>query len=836
MIRTLPFKITLALGILLALLLAAPALSFGATTGSPDWQWVNPSVQGNTMKSLSFVDANTGWAAGIGGTVLKTTDGGATWNPKVPSISCGSVNGGGCNLSGISFVDANTGWVVGDFGTLWKTTNGGDNWTSQTAKLPSAYRSSDLTDVHFFNSNVGIAVATSVALITVDGGNNWNSVTTNLSGYFLTSVHMTSATSAIAVGNTGGIFKITISGATGSATRITAITPGSFGADLRSVYFSDANNGWATGGGYILRTTDGGNNWVRNTSAIAGVQLWGITSSGNNLVVCGNDGKILKRTSATNNSDAIDTVAAGLTEMTSDTTSQLLAVTYAGGSTNGYASGAAGAIVKTTDGGSIWQLKAGGNDKSFSGSSFVDANTGWMVAMDGSVLKTVNAGQNWASDSTGITAGTDLQAVQFLDANTGFAVGYFGGAGVAYKYVSGTWSAMTMPAGGGVNSLWGIHMTDATHGWAAGIPATLAVPATAAGVMLKTTNGTSWDYDPAAAGVIGNDVQLYGVESIGTNAWAVGQRGGTGAQCDPHIPLSCNGVGVLYHYNGSTWTEVQKSDTTFFTSVDMVSANIGYAVGYTWSPAAAGRGYKTTDGGATWTALTLGTAKLMADVSFLDGSVGFVAGEDGRVMKTVNGGASWTTQNLGTSVSMNTLSVVAESTTPSLIRDEVFVAGSNAAIIKGSCDGCADTASSTFLEHTLMGSYDLGGIFYIDHDTGRRRGIASENVFFNWGFAGGSVYWAPLSEINQYPQGDVLTPLAATRDGVMLVQSNSFRPIHDAATFEIFKMSWGLDWGDIKPLSDGAYASLNTGPPQPVITFPRLVDLLLRWPGLLHGQ
>ena len=260
-------------------------------------------------------------------------------------------------------------------------------------------------------------------------------------------------------------------------------------------------------------------------------------------------------------------------------------------------------------------------------------------------------------------------------------------------------------------------------------------------------------------------------------------------------------MGVLYKYNGSSWTEVQKTDTTFFTSVDMVNASTGYAVGYTFNPAVAGRGYKTSDGGNTWSAMNLGTSKLMADVSFLDNSVGYVAGEDGRVMKTTNGGSTWTTQNLGTSVSMNTVSVVRRlGSTPSSVSGATFVGGSNAAILH-----------STFTAPNLMGSYDLGGVFFIDSDTGQRRRIDSPVTFDNWGFKWGDVHWASLSEINLYPQGDNLSSLALNAGRVYLVQSTGFRPIYSADTFNIFKDNWGVGWGDIKPVGDIDFALHGSG-------------------------
>ncbi len=83
------------------------------------WFWQNPLPQGNPLNRVSFVDANTGTAVGDFGTILRTTDGGATWTPQ----TSGTTN----SLRGLSFVNANTGTVVSNYGTILRTTTGGVN-------------------------------------------------------------------------------------------------------------------------------------------------------------------------------------------------------------------------------------------------------------------------------------------------------------------------------------------------------------------------------------------------------------------------------------------------------------------------------------------------------------------------------------------------------------------------------------------------------------------------------------------------------------------------------------------------------------------------------------
>src|SRR5437016_4900893 len=64
-----------------------------------------------------------GWAVGFGGTILHTSDGGATWS--------GQDSGTSNELLGVQFTDALTGWAVGAVGTILHTSDGGATWSGQ---------------------------------------------------------------------------------------------------------------------------------------------------------------------------------------------------------------------------------------------------------------------------------------------------------------------------------------------------------------------------------------------------------------------------------------------------------------------------------------------------------------------------------------------------------------------------------------------------------------------------------------------------------------------------------------------------------------------------------
>src|SRR5256885_13750501 len=64
--------------VLAAGLLAAVANGAAVSVGHSGWRWGNPLPHGNTIRVLDF-NGGTGYAAGDFGTLLKTTDAGATW-------------------------------------------------------------------------------------------------------------------------------------------------------------------------------------------------------------------------------------------------------------------------------------------------------------------------------------------------------------------------------------------------------------------------------------------------------------------------------------------------------------------------------------------------------------------------------------------------------------------------------------------------------------------------------------------------------------------------------------------------------------------------------------
>ena len=107
--------------------------------------WGPTSSPAGSFHALAFIDASTGWVVGDAGVILKTTNGGGSWQAQASGTSA--------QLLGVSFIDENTGWAVGTGGTLLVTTTGGSTWTAETSGT-----SQDLTDVKAISAIEAVAV------------------------------------------------------------------------------------------------------------------------------------------------------------------------------------------------------------------------------------------------------------------------------------------------------------------------------------------------------------------------------------------------------------------------------------------------------------------------------------------------------------------------------------------------------------------------------------------------------------------------------------------------------------------------------------------------------
>ena len=223
--------------------------------------------ESDRLASVCFVDATYGWAVGGLGTILHTTDGGATWKEQS--------SGTNFILEDVVFLDRNRGWAVGGWprdydvavyggmGVILATDDGGNTWRHQldgTAAWLSA--------VYFIDPSNGWVVGEyGTVMRTRDGGNTWTQMRNVPTPAWLNGVHFVDQQRGWAVGRYETVLKTEDGGQNWTHQQTpTPHRPFSLPMAYEAVRFANDSEGWIVGEhGNILRTGDGGKTWSRET-------------------------------------------------------------------------------------------------------------------------------------------------------------------------------------------------------------------------------------------------------------------------------------------------------------------------------------------------------------------------------------------------------------------------------------------------------------------------------------------------------------------------------------------------------------------------------------------
>ncbi len=289
------------------------AVLFSSVDGGATWsrRVLSEAGVGVSLRALTFVDAQHGWAVGstddsdttFQPLVVVTADGGTTWHAQdIPHAWDGAW------LDDVSFADGSHGWAVGWCGGGWTdgmpaivpyivaTEDGGATWhTQRPASVEVWDGQAGLNSVRFVDARHGWAVGSHgaayrespVIMVTSDGGASWHTQRASNAYDGLYSVDFVDAQHGWAVGGAGGeqngapalIWTADGGGSWHNGTP-PKIAENSF---IHAVDFADATHGWAVGtrnSGYegpgpvyvpvILCTSDGGRTWREQDSSSAG--------------------------------------------------------------------------------------------------------------------------------------------------------------------------------------------------------------------------------------------------------------------------------------------------------------------------------------------------------------------------------------------------------------------------------------------------------------------------------------------------------------------------------------------------------------------------------------
>ena len=518
-----------------------------------DVRWYRQRPFGDNINAIQMRDGDNGWAVGEDGTLLKTRDGGRSWSALDEFTSR--------HLNDVVFTSDNNGLIVGDAGNAFETTDGGSTWTAVA---------DDLVDDPGFSIN-GAAQS------------HHNSV----SGFI--AIHIVGE-------NQSGLGQVAWkSENTWQTAFLEEGTPAL--NDVAFVFNDDGvSRGIAAGRDRtITRSTNGGFSWINVTlpgEVPAGLIFYGVAYDDTNVLVVGQGGVILR---------------------------------------------------SGNDGGT-WEMLSAVPTQQNLYSVTLSGDRAWATGESGTVLRSDDAGLTWINES--LQVGTSLYAVE----DSGGAVWTGGRLGeIHHRPVNPpAHPLLTMETG---------RIDFESHAVGAQVfrqitlynagPDTLDLSSISiSGDPVFTVQPTSFaNLEPGVATLLR---VFYSPAVFGDHTATVEIV----ADGDPDGPFEIDllGRGVV----NEVWIGSLTSTDDAFIDLQFVDSDVAYA-------ATTGDVYKTVDGGVTWTALEASPPGPLRKILFLDADTGFAVGGGGNnavgcgddpncmstSITTTDGGATWTAMTTG---------------------------------------------------------------------------------------------------------------------------------------------------------------------------------------------
>ncbi len=644
------------------------------------------------LYSVSAVNENVAWACGAGGVVIRTTNGGQTWQtvtaPRavdayvIWALSADkafvgtsgttdakihmTTNGGqtwtdvytiaGGFLNVIRFIDQNNGWAesdpVGGNWILLKTTNGGSTWTSM-ATIPQAgseygWNNSgwDKSGYMWFGTN------NSRIYYSTNNGSTWSfAPTTSANSYAVAFDSYQRGLSGFA---SGVLNKSTNGGASWSA--ITSPTS----SDVTGIATTDMNEFFVSAGGTVWKTTDGGNNWTMSyggTGSIYHLSIvptvteapaagWAVGASGLVLkyrrqiqqpsirVVQPNGGENWSVGSTQNiiwDATLISNVKLQYTTNNGLTWIDIATVPAAQVKKvklDGYSPKDPNGVIEGNLGIYTWTVP---NTPSTQCKVKVSDVSNPSIYDESDNVFTISEGvigESWTVQNSGTTA--TLYSVSTVNANVAWATGT---GGVVIRTTNGgaTWQTVTTPRAVDAHVICGVSANKAL----------VATNGTSDAVLHLTTNGgQTWQNVVTIPGGFINVIIMFNDmngfvqgDPVGGN-WTLLKTTDGGFTWTPAATVPQ--VGGEYGWNNSGW-------------------NIGNTL---WFGTNNSRVYKSTDGGSSWTFAPT-TVVNSYSIAFGNALKGVVGSASGTANRSTDGGNSWvsiTTPATGNILGMTSVS------------------------------------------------------------------------------------------------------------------------------------------------------------------------------------
>jgi photosystem II stability/assembly factor-like uncharacterized protein len=581
------------LGVLtVTLLAAAPA---GAT--GYEFEWANPVPQGNGLYAMDFEDSLIGYAVGSKGTCMKTTDGGQTWidQTSFPTFIK--------NLRDVMVMGPGDLIAVGENPGIFRSLDGGQSWTA--VPNPST---ETLNNVEVIAGDTLSAVGDlGHVLRSTDGGGTWSFLPSPGGAQTFDQYWFN--------GQVGYVVGVHVSRQTSDGGQTWDPMPGVPEPNTYTkIHFLDSQNGWLIQHFTTYRTTDGGTTWFEKhppvlqgphyqeevvfidashrfvVSFLEGAIIWETIDDGLNFTI------VYSRTRTAGYTD-IERLADG---------SMVVCSTY-------------GDLLRSTDTGQTWvnftQSPDDADRSRLTVMTLLPGGKAYAGGNDFSWLTSTDGGNAWEIPPTPPDI-EGVRAIEFRNDDFGLAGGYkTNNPSTVHRTTDGggNWISHLL-TGGFVGSVYGIAIPGDTTCYAVtygGVPINH--------VFRSRDSGQSWE---DVTNEIPTDGRFWSVFFTDVDTGFV--AGGTSSK-DALLWMTVNA--------GDSWAPVATSGVEA-TIEDMhwMGTDTGIVFNHDG-------GYRTTDGGATWTEVISGGVRGADFRDGLHGVAGHSSGES--VWLTSDAGITW---------------------------------------------------------------------------------------------------------------------------------------------------------------------------------------------------
>jgi len=274
-----------------------------------------------------------------------------------------------------------------------------------------------------------------------------------------------------------------------------------------------------------------------------------------------------------------------------------------------------------------------GTNKNLSSVYFVDRLSGYACGEEGTIIKTVDGGENWLMIPS--FDGMNFNNLYFFNISAGIIIGDNGDLYVT-KDSATTLNKVALPVG---ERLLKIYFYDNYNGYVTG----------ANGVILKTSDqGNTWN-------LTSTQTNEHILNIFFTNR-------------DLGFSVGRSGTVLKTTDSGNSWTPLKRFTNNYLRCVYFIDTQKGFVAG------AGGQIFKTENGGKDWKKIETEIISGIIGIKFTDDKHGFAVSGKGEFLYSADSGETWNLNRTGRYVNLTDMSV-----SPT---NDVYFSGLNGIVLK----------------------------------------------------------------------------------------------------------------------------------------------------------